>query len=273
MNFIDLLPKTQRMTGLLDPVIQSYTEEFYKTQFKVEIDQFEKRKLLSETKSIIIKFMSPVINLSEFNFMYPINGITEGLDILAIEHRNIKVPNGDYEYLKLNPFYGKNSTEPEILYISNPSSIDGNYIKNWNEILERNSSIALDAAYAGSAYQKEIKITDTVSYVFVGLSKMFGLQDLRIGYMFSRKPILSLGALLRNNYFNNNSLKLTTQLFSNFNIDYMFNKYRNVQEKICLENQIIPSDVCYIGTSFDANYNFWRKDQTNRLCLVNHILS
>ena len=87
----------------------------------------------------IVDWLLPVIDLSDFE-VFPINGITEGLNYwMWNEHRVIKKDDGDYQWVD-----GKD--DGEVYYISNPSSIDGNYRKIPTDI-----PVVLDIAYVGSA--------------------------------------------------------------------------------------------------------------------------
>ena len=273
--FKEYLPNSQRVAGLLDHEVIDFCNNFFQNRFLTNLDSVQKQCVLKETRDTILKFLSPMIDLTDFRFMYPINGITEGLYSLLVENQKIKMIEGDYEWIKLNSKDRVSYHDGDILYISNPSSIDGNFISDgvWEDILSNNNNIALDAAYLGSTSIKNIPINDNVKYVYVGLSKMFGLQDLRIGYVFLRTPNIALGALLRNNYFNNNSLRLTIELMEHFPLDFLDKKHREKQTEICKLNNIEPSDVVYLATTLDENYNFYRRGKANRLCITSHILN
>jgi hypothetical protein len=275
LTFKELLPNTQRVAGLLDQEIRIFCNDFYQNRFLTDLDNVQKQDILRETRETILKFLSPVIDLTDFRFMYPTNGITEGLYSLLLENQSIKMLEGDYEWIKLNSKDKVSYQVGDILYVSNPSSIDGNFIPDteWGDILSNNDNIALDAAYLGSTSTKKISINDNVKCIYVGLSKMFGLQDLRIGYVFLRKPNVALGALLRNSYFNNNSLRLTIELMENFPLDFLHRKYREKQIEICELNNLEPSDVVYLATTLDEKFNFYRRGRSNRLCITNHILN
>lgn len=274
MNILDYLPKTQRIHPILDQEINSFVCDFNKQNYSVNYRLDEKDQLIKNLKTKLKNYLKNIIDLSDFNFMYPLNGITEGLTNLGLEYKNqkIKIFNGDYEWLKLCSNDNISTSRGDILYISNPSSINGNYLNNWNDILEEHKNIALDCAYLGSVDIKHIKYKENINYVYVGLSKMFGLSELRIGYVFTKSPNIPLGTLLRNNYFNLNNIKITNELIENFSLDYIYKKYRNKQIKICSENNLIPSDVVYIATSSDEKYKFWKRDKTNRLCITNLLI-
>jgi hypothetical protein len=273
MTLIDQLPKSRKITAYLDADIKRFVQEFFLKDFLVNENIESKQQLLRDTKESIVKYMLPTIDLSEFPFMYPVNGITDGLNTLAVECRNktIKTFDGEYDWLQLNLPKNINYDTGDILYITNPSSIDGNYINGWNEIINSHQDIALDCAYIGSCRIEKIEINENINTVYVGLSKMFGLSELRIGYVFRRTPSIPLGGLLRNLYFNSNNLKLTIELFKNFSLDYLHKKHRHQQELFCKNHGLIPSDVIYLATTSDPAYNFYKKGGVNRICITDFL--
>ena len=100
---------------------------------------------------------------------------------------------------------------------------------------------------------------------------MFGLSELRIGYVFRRTPSIPLGGLLRNFYFNSNNLKLTMELFKSFSLDYLHKKHKHRQELFCKTHGLTPSDVIYLATASDPIYSFFKKGNVNRICITNFL--
>ena len=162
MILIDQLPKSRKITAYLDADIKQVVQEFFLKNYLAEENIETKQQLLRDTKESIVKYVSPIIDLSEFPFMYPVNGITDGLNTLAVECRNktIKTFDGEYDWLQLNLPKNVNYNTGDVLYVSNPSSIDGNYISNWNEIINTHQDIALDCAYIGSCRIEKIEINE-----------------------------------------------------------------------------------------------------------------
>lgn len=273
MTLLNQLPKSRKISAYLDDNVKQFVQQFILNNYQAEEDIETKQQLLRETKESIVKYVSPIIDLSEFPFMYPVNGITDGLNTLAVECRNktIKTFDGEYDWLQLNLPKNVNYNNGDILYVSNPSSIDGNYISNWNEIINTHQDIALDCAYIGSCHIEKIEINENINTVYVGLSKMFGLSELRIGYVFRRSPSIPLGGLLRNFYFNSNNLKLTIELFKNFDLEYIYRKHKKEQESFCAMHNLTPSDVIYLATTSDVEFNFFKKGNLNRICITNFL--
>ena len=207
-------------------------------------------------KTKIKDWLSPVINLKEFN-VYPTNGITEGLNYwMAFEKRRIYMNEGDYIWLP-------NNREGEIFYMSSPSSIDGNYKKVPTDI-----PVALDLAYIGSAKPQKIEIGPNVELVFFSLSKCFGLKNIRTGWLFSRKSIYRLEALtLKYRYYNYYAHQVAEKIIDNFKIDYIYIQLKNNQIEVCKEMNLEPSDVIWIATTNNSKWNDYKRANKNRICI------
>ena len=76
---------------------------------------------LKKYSTHIKEWLKPVIDLSDF-YVYPTNGITEGLTYwMSKEKRSLYRETGDYEWVE--------NTGKDIHYITCPSSKDGNLEK------------------------------------------------------------------------------------------------------------------------------------------------
>lgn len=232
-----LLPEIKSIITSMDTV---YSYERYSTSIK--------------------EWLSPIINLEKF-YVYPTNGITDGLNyFLSVEKRNIIRNNGDYEWVD-NKF---NNSDSSILYMSNPSSIDGNFTS-----IPEHIPVALDIAYIGTTEIKSIEIKDNVEYVFYSLSKPFGVNQYRTGWIFTRffDPKL-YNLCYRANYYNYFSHHLSERIIKEFSIDYIYCRFKDFQADVCNQYDLIPSDSVWLATSKDLQYkNFFRTD-TARLCIT-----
>ncbi len=86
------------------------------------------------------------------------------------------------------------ASKPGILFISNPSARDGNFLdpELFNGLIQRHKSI-VDLAYVGLAPKHAIDLTHSnILAVVTSLSKPFGLYYYRIGMIWSREKIDSL---------------------------------------------------------------------------------
>jgi hypothetical protein len=212
-------------------------------------------------KSDITNWLKPVVDLSSFEFLYPINGITDGLNYwMWQEKRNIKIKKDDYAWVT-------GSDDGEVMYISCPSSIDGNYCNIPTDI-----PVILDLAYVGSSTIKKINIPDNVEKVFFSLSKPFGLRNYRIGYYWSKKPDAKLGPLIESGkYYNYYAQKLGEELIKKISINEVHNALSRYQLDICNELNLTPTDAVWLATSDDMIYNKFFRNYTNRICIADLI--
>lgn len=211
-------------------------------------------------KTNIVQWLHPIIDLSNF-YVYPMNGITQGLDWwLSNEKRKIFLDDGDYQWVP------KTATihDSYIHYISCPSSIHGNYRNIPTDV-----PVALDLAYIGSTKIIEIKNSDNIEYVFYSLSKSFGIRNIRTGWFFSRTQDNKLENLINSaKYYNYIAHNAAEEIIKTFNINYVYDRLNNLQYKICDKLDLTPSDSVWLATSNNPIYNkFKRTNNINRISL------
>jgi|688.fasta_scaffold209768_2 hypothetical protein len=265
-----MFKKTKKIVPVKSIEVQKCINDIDYDQLLILSDS-DRLKILEDLKNKLIKYFSTSINLSDFKFFYITSGITDGLNYLNNQYLNcdINVGVGDYEYF--NYLKRETTTTDEILYISNPSAIDGNFVQEWDSLLE-NKRIILDCAYLGTTSTKEIKINKNVETVLLSLSKTFGLYENRIGFIFTNRPLPLLHGIIYDNcYFNISSCILTMNLLDKFPLGHIHNLYKDQQNIICGQYNLQPSDVCFIASSTDDKYSFYKRKNTNRLCLTEKI--
>ena len=209
----------------------------------------------------IVKWLQPIIDLSKF-YVYPINGITEGLNWWAGTSKyNIWSEIGEYQWVE----HIRGRLHPTIVYQSIPSAIDGNF-KN----IITDSPVAIDLAYIGSTDIKKIDLPDNVEYAFYSLSKSFGVGNIRTGWYFTKHKDNRLHDLIYGaKYYNYFAHRIAEQIISNFSIDYVFNTLQNNQLEVCDQLNFIPSDSVWLATTTDPEYKkFRRRDDVARICLA-----
>jgi len=118
----------------------------------------------------------------------------------------------------------------------------------------------------------KINVSDNVEKVFYSLSKPFGLQNIRTGWYFSRKPDIKLYKLhIKTKYYNYFAHQCAEEIIKNFPIDYVYNKLNAQQKSVCNNLNINQSDSVWLGYSYDDNYTkFRRNNEIARLCLTNY---
>lgn len=211
--------------------------------------------------SRITDYLKPYVDLTDFEYLYPVNGITEGLNYwMWLEQRQIQIADGDYQWV-----LGKEVGD--VLYHTTPSSIDGNCKE-----IPITMPVVLDLAYLLSSKPQKITIPENVEKVFFSFSKCFGLRNLRIGYYWSRYPDKRLQPLIKNaKYYNYYSMMLGEHLIQNVNPEIVFNTLRPLQIQVCEELNLTPSDTIWLATSTDPMYNKFKRGNTNRLCIADLI--
>lgn len=208
-------------------------------------------------ESKITDWLKPIIDLSDFPHLYPVNGITEGLNYwLMQETRKIKTKVHDYAWIKHSDTGG-------VMYISCPSSIDGNYCD-----IPRDIPVVLDIAHVGSTDLQKIEVTNNIEKVFFSLSKCFGLRNYRIGYYWSRSPDLMLEKLINSaKYYNYHSMGLGELLINNLDINEVYRELSSYQKNICKDLLLTPSDSVWLATTTNTDYNKFKRGYTNRISL------
>lgn len=206
-------------------------------------------------KTNIKDWLLPTIDLRDY-YVYPINGITEGLNWwYNQEQRTVDMHTGDYQWIK--------KTGDDMLYVSMPSSING----NMHDIID-DRAIALDLAYVGSTSIQPIDIKN-VERVFYSLSKSFGIRNIRTGWYFTKHEDNRLKDLTESaKYYNYYAHDVAEKIINHFSLDYVHSALNTQQQEICDRLKLIPSDSVWLATSTDEKYSkFRRKDNIARICL------
>ena len=222
----------------------------------------------------IKEWLAPIIDLSGF-FVYPINGITEGINWWQNkEKRTIHKADGDYEWVDtgLHSLYKDNYlafSTPDwgsVHYVSCPSSIDGNYTDIPTDV-----PVVLDIAYIGSCPIQKIQMTKNIEKVFFSLSKGFGISNIRTGWYFTRRPDVKLHELHVNAmYYNYCATQYAEHIIKTYSLDYVHNRLKDIQLEVCNENNLTPSDCVWLATSSDYKYEkYMRNKDIARLCITN----
>jgi hypothetical protein len=202
------------------------------------------------------EWLKPTIDLDRF-FVYPTNGATGAIDWWTLnEKRGVYKALGDYEWVDNNG--------TEVLYISCPNSIDGNYIDIPTDV-----PVILDIAYVGSTELRYIDVPKNVEKVFYSLSKPFGIHNIRTGWLFTRRPDIKLHSLNYDaGYYNYYANQLSEAIFNNFSIDYCYHAWKKRQLEVCEEYNLTPSDCVWLATSTDEKYKDYRRnDKVARICI------
>ena len=254
----------------------------------------EATKALDEVEATHRKWVSKMIDLSEFPYCYYVHGVTDAIHHWEMSDKRAwqKLCYGEYGYRDLIgtkgsvtcDVHGQHMDEDthraaipglvdpiKPLYISIPSSADGNIfypkVDSWNN----KPPVILDCTYVSSTNIKTIEVPETTEQVFFSFSKGFGLVGQRLGLVYTKEPHPTLHRLKEFENWNYGGVKTMQLMMDNFAVDTMWNRYRSKQIEICEEYGFEPSDCFYLATTHDKYYTRQRRMKWNdaaRICLT-----
>tara|TARA_B100001113_G_C21034554_1_gene589507 strand:- start:185 stop:1063 length:879 start_codon:yes stop_codon:yes gene_type:complete len=244
-------------------------------QSEVEISQRRSKRWLV-CKDQIKNYLDPLIDLSDFKYAYPTNGIHESIDWFVARVKQYQVFNGEYRYPTLlkKPVNIANTIADLIphvpLYMSNPFSATGNFDERYDEVGQRQQCpIYLDLAFAGTTGEHKIKIHDNVEQIFWSCSKPYGLNLLRAGVRFSRKEEILQREIQGAGYFNHAIIDVFKQVTLNSSVFAKKEQYADLQKQVCDKFNLTPSDSYLVATTQDQEWDrFKRENGVNRVCLT-----
>lgn len=285
--FSFLYPETKEV---VDELFVSRPHHMYERSWQMRQDTVHD-EFISEWK----EWVNPwVKGLDNFKYSYYSNGSSEAIREAIAEHvirtpshfdgARIHMFNGDYEgYGAFAEAYGAqvvrynrdkwreeledgaDLADDEVFFLSQPSSIDGNYWDEYEEFMEFISNlirprirVMLDLAYVGCTptIPKFRTDYDCIDKIFFSLSKPFGVYYHRIGGVLSRSP---MQALYGNKWFKNLfSIELGRQLLCRYSPTKLPKKYNELQKvgvkqfSELFKCEAKPSDVILLGYSDSA---------------------
>lgn len=322
-----VMPETEKMLRELQKEKhQSILVERHREAWTSKQDSYHK-----EFFKEWLAWVSPVvITPEEFPYRYPTAGSSEAIRESLAQHASlanyrphlgtptIHIFKGEYEGYKalakpygirvvehnrnkwkssIKDFSSRETTENHLFYLSNPSSIDGNFWSDFEEFLDyidENTTlkVMLDLCYVGCVSTDcypETRLNaghPSVDTVFFSLSKTFGVYYHRIGGMFSQTKH---DGLWGNKWFKNlTSLYLGKLLMKTYGVTELPDKYRPLQKDIVgslvntpimrpkLGGPLCASDVFLLANQDVPLYNgnpkyfenFIRNDRQARYCLT-----
>jgi hypothetical protein len=220
------------------------------------------------------------------------NGTTESFAYFYIRYRDnyrLRLKRCDYFYHQMmsrlwynNKFawLDEDDLRPgDVLLISVPFSDHGDTPEDLDHILDRCDKIGvpvmLDLAYLNltdvSAFPYVIDFgRPCIKYVVSSLSKVFPVEHLRIGIRLQKsidEDQLYVVNETYYNYINRLSAFVGHGLMTQFAPNYMFDKYRPLQLKMCDEMNLKPSPCFIFGIDQKNQYpEYNRGGVSNRLC-------
>lgn len=219
----------------------------------------EATQRLDYLESSYRKWIKDIIDLTDFQYCYFVNGVTDALNQwVATETRTWQYLQGDYEYAKIIGGDGHSVSEinPEqLLYISNPACETGNFISL--DCID--NPVILDCAYLGSTDIQKIIPPKNTEQIWFSFSKGWGLVGQRCGLVFTKEPHRSLHPMKKVEGWNYTGVETAIAVVENYDINTIYDQYKDLQEEVCKELDLIPSDCFFIATSTDPEYSVRRR--------------
>ena len=194
-----------------------------------------------------------IVGLDSFKYGYVTAGVTEAFN--EVYRERCYVLEGEYSYHKDigTPISNYNDIPlGSRLIISYPFASTGNPHEEWNDIvqhcIEWDIEIFVDACLAGVSLGKLDLEHSCITHVAFSFSKAFNTGHIRCGVVYTNQPYSSPASVTNKHlYLNHLSMLLHLELMNNFTSDWVFQKYRIQQIKICEKHNLTQSDCVLFG--------------------------
>lgn len=219
-------------------------------------------------------------------------GTTESFAQFYIRYREnyrLRIARGEYFYhqmMKSLWYTDKfawldedNLKSGDVLLISLPFADTGDIPVGLDQLLDEcdrlDIPVMLDLAYlnlaVGSVFNHKIDLArPCIKYVVSSLSKVFPVENLRIGIRLQKEPYEDQLYVVNEpnyNYINLLSAYVGAGMMNKFPSDYTFNQYRSAQIEMCNQMNLAPSPCVVFGIDYNNAYpEYNRGAATNRLC-------
>ena len=240
---------------------------FSKISYK-KWDSFEKK---------IRVWLEPFINLDQFPYLYPTAGILGGLDYSIAKMNKssqLFLSEGEFDYIKrispetnnaLDMYSRKYSDITKIYYITNPSSISGYYIEEFNHPCDE---VWMDTAYLGTTFSiKKLFLHPKTTKIFFSLNKAFGIFSFRTGFLFSKDKDMLQELLLNKKYINNFGIRISDYILSNFQPLWLTEQYSKFYFNLMNKYELKPTDTILLAKSSSDAFFYWKKNHSNNFCV------
>jgi len=266
-------PVDTQITAELDKRLGYYAQSTDQSQVAVD-ERRSKRWLACQHK--VREYLKPLIDLSDFEYAYPTNGIHESIDWFLTRVDRYQVFQGEYRYPTLlkKPTHIANTVGDLIpyvpLYMSNPFSATGNFDSRYDEVgMRQECPIYLDLAFGGTTGEHTIHVHDNVEQVFWSCSKPYGVNLLRAGIRFTKKEELLQREIQGAGYFNHAMIDVFDTVTSVSSVFAKKQQYAELQKQICEQFDLQASDSYLVATTQSTDWDrFSRENGINRVCLT-----
>ena len=266
-----------------------YMRDYLVQKYAVNTHEFEtlKQEYFERYKSFL--FSPHNLNgLNLYKYVCFTQGTTESFSHFYIRYRNknrLRLARGEYFYhqmikgiyysMRFDWLEDDELRSGDVLVISAPFSDTCDLYPNLEKILcecdEKEIPVLLDLAYINIAKDIEIDLSHPcVEYVVSSLSKVFPVENYRIGIRLQKKMFEDPLYVINEphyNYINMCSVYLGLGMMEYFEPDYIYDKYVNEQQIYCQKYDLEPARCVYFGIDKNNQYpEYNRGRDTNRLC-------
>ena len=213
-------------------------------------------------------------------------GTTESFAQFYIRYRNarLRLRKGEYFYHQMmrGLWYDNfawldedDIRRNDVVLISVPFSDTGDVPDDLEDILttcdENDVHVMVDLAYINIAKGLTINLEHScIQYVVSSLSKVFPVEHHRIGIRLQREKFEDQIYVINEegyNYINLLSAHLGTEMMKQFKADYIYDSYKDAQDRWCRVYNVEASSCVYFGIDKLNQYpQYNRGNDTNRLC-------
>ena len=232
--------------------------------------------------------LNTITGLENFPYAVYSNGTTEAFDKFYMKNnrRRFRCFRGEYVYHQIAwrtswPDWKFLEEEPlqqnDAVVISLPFSDTGNEHLQMQSVLQTCTDlkipVLIDCVYFGVCSDINFDFNHKcITDITFSLSKAFPLAYARVGMRLTKvdndDPLLMLHKI---EYTNRIGASLGVKLMENYSPDYIVNKYKQTQLKLCDTLGITPSNTVLFGIDTSNKYpEYNRGSNTNRLGLHKH---
>ena len=207
------------------------------------------------------------------------NGVTDAFNDFYYLHNKISVMRGEYTYhrdLGIEVLDDISTIQHDTaLIISYPFSATGDPHSAWEDIMrtceQKRIKVFVDCCLFGISNVADLDVFyDFITHVAFSFSKAFSTGGIRTGVLYIRNNDLTPLRLQNEHMYTQMAGQIIhTELMNSFSPDYIFNKYRDRQLKICETLGVKASDTVIFGTTDDPQFDDFERDMyINRICIT-----
>jgi len=203
-------------------------------------------------------------------------GITDIFNQTYALYNTIGIFSGEYGYHSnvISNRVTYDLSNADVIVISHPFSADGNCSHHRiTEADKFNIPIIIDCAFFGACgnINFDFRKYENIHSICFSLSKAFGTGLQRVGLLYT-KDKYPMTIYDQWKYPFTASAIFHYKLIKNYGPDYIYNKYRQRQLKICRSLDLIPSDTVLFGIDTNNKYgDKYKRGNTSRVCISNFL--